>query len=193
MANMSKREAALRSRAKTAEEDIRKQLNPGESLLCYSILGGGKKGVGIFLLFNFFLFAALCAGVFFIDYTPNERIFYSIFAGAMSILSLYSGLQMIKESKYIYCFITENKISFLTKTGDLLDIGKEEIKKLQYIPKGTVSAGRGGKNIHNFIKFSTYGINCRKKKYSIVPLFNAKEMAETLHQISAEYHYKKFV
>jgi hypothetical protein len=188
---MSSKEMNLRAKAKIAEDDIRKQLHTGESLLCYCILGGGKRGVAIFMLIASVLFAAGVVGALYFEYNDRERIFYAVFMGALFVTSIYSAIHLLRVAKYQFCFITENRISFLSKAGDVRDILKDDIKKVQFVPRGSVSVGRGARNIHNFVTFATYGNYSRKKKYSIVPKFNAKEMAEALHQISEPYLFKK--
>ena len=167
-----------------AEAVAQAGLQAGETLLGFSTLRG-RAGRAAFKL----VFGVLLVLIGFGSFTGGKDvaeglILFAIF-GVPGILVILSGLKARSESKFKYCFITDKRLCFRGDADEARDVSKEEIQKVQFIPKGTlVRAGKGRKKPTTFDKIA-YKAN---KKFEFIPDFDGEKIATALQEISKPYH-----
>lgn len=167
-----------------AYENAQNVINPGETLLSYSMVASQTGAfvtqmvlAGIFIGFGIITFFAnriegSLAGGF---------IGLVILAG-LGLLVLISGLAQRRTSKYKYCFVTDARLGFSGEKGEVWDIKKEEIKKAGFLPKGIVLGTRSSTRLrHDQIHLMT------SKKYNFALAFHGKETFAAIMHISEPF------
>ena len=153
-----------------AEGIARGKLQSGETLLSYcSIVSKGKAILGVFMIFMGVVFLTLAILPLFIGFDAiSSNMFFSVVLGTMGAFELYVGFRSLKGSRYIYCFVTNRGVYFVDKSGKTLNIAKENIRKVEYIPKVTQVI-----------------LHTRdSKKHEFIAKFNGGEMAKAIRGIA---------
>ena len=166
------------------EAIARKGLKGEETLLSHcSMLSGGKAAAGIFIMLGGLVCIPFSIALFFDAEAP---LIVSILIGGLALFLMYSGIAIIKASKQKYCFVTDERLCLLDKRGNILvEIRKENIQRVEFIPKGTMM-GSGKNRGRSMFSVVLLWVNGRKK-YRFNPLFNDEEIARAIDEISKPY------
>jgi len=184
-------EEKITEETRKTENIARRGLKGNETLLSYcSTINRGWAGIfyivgGIFLVLVGIVFSVAEHG------NMPPIVTFIVFCG-LGLYMLHYGNFYLKGSKYKYCFVTDDRICLLDKHEKIVkEISKENIQKVKFIPKRTMTVrgknrGRTNVQVNSFLRFWAKEPR-RVKKYELLPRFNDEEMARAIDQISKPY------
>ena len=177
------KEINIQEARQKAEAIAQVGLQAGETLLGYSTLQG-RTGKAVFnLVLGFLLVLIGIGGSLSGGYDVVGGVIFFVIFGALGALCIRSGLNARRESKFKHCFITDKRLCFRGDAGKMRDVSKEEIQKVQFIPKGTIVRSGKRRRLTAFdqIVYKT------KKKNVFRPDFDGEKIAAALQEISRPF------